>query len=173
MPPILKNREENRKENQEKNQDVDDTQALPSELKPSLAGRKNISWQRFRRGVAAHPRLLQLAVLLLLMGSTSAVLLYFLFRGAWPNHPDNAAILGSILKMELSREDSRAIHDDNTQRVVTRTFSTLERYVEADGWTWMNRFGSTITYGQQDQRLIASCSPYSPLYVICDLSEIP
>jgi hypothetical protein len=37
----------------------------------------------------------------------------------------------------------------------------------------MNRFGSTITYGQQDQRLIASCSPYSPLYVICDLSEIP
>jgi hypothetical protein len=167
MPPILENRE--------KKQAVDDAKALPSDIEasPSLARTKIIAWQRFRTGVAAHPRLLQVAILLLLMGSTSAMLLYFLFRGAWPNHPDNVAILGSILKMELGREDSRAIHEDNAQRVVTRTFSTLERYVEADGWTWMNRFGSTITYGQQDQRLIASCSPYSPLYVICDLSEIP
>lgn len=175
MPPILENRE--------KDQEVDDAKALPSELDSSSSvartkahvqhNRWDNQWRRFRTGISAHPRLLQLAILLMLMGSTSAVLLYFLFRGAWPNHPDNVAILGSILKMELGREDSRAIHEDNAQRVVTRTFSTLERYVEADGWTWMNRFGSTTTYGQQDQRLIASCSPYSPLYVICDLSEIP
>ncbi len=134
---------------------------------------KHSHWRKLRMGVASHPRLIQLTVLLILLSATSTVLLYDLFKGAWPQHQDNADILGSILKMELGRESSRAIHEDNAQRVVTRSFSTLESYVEADGWKWLNRVGSTMTYGKQEQRLIASCSPYSPLYVICDLSEIP
>jgi hypothetical protein len=144
-----------------------DSSASTQVTKPRL-------WRKLRRGVSNHPRLLvQLAVLLMLLGGTSTMLLHSLFKGAWSQHQDNVAILGSILKMELGHENSRAIPDDNTQRVVTRSFSTLESHVEADGWKWLNRFGSTITYGKRDQRLIASCSPYSPLYVICDLSEIP
>lgn len=128
--------------------------------------------RKVRNGIARHPRLVQAAILLSLVGGTGLVLIYFLFRGAWLEHEDNSAILNSILKMEMEREDSRTINGDE-QRLVTRTFSSLEPRVEADGWTWINRFGSTITYGKQDQRLIASCSPYSPLYIICDLSEIP
>ncbi len=128
--------------------------------------------RKIRNGITHHPRLVQVAIFLTLISGTGLVMLYFLFRGAWPKHEDNTAILNSILKMELNRENIQTIDGDN-QRVITRTFSSLEPAVEADGWTWINRFGSTITYGKQDRRLIASCSPYSPLYIICDLSEIP
>ncbi len=134
-------------------------------------------WRRFRNTVARHPKLTQLALLLTLAGGTSIVLLTLLFRGAWSGHQDNLAILSTILKMELSRADSLPLNTsplkENEQRLVTRTFSTLEPHLETDGWAWINRFGSTMTYGKQDQRLIVSCSPYSPLYIICDLSEIP
>jgi hypothetical protein len=135
---------------------------------------KNLSFgHKLRNRILAQPRLIQLAIALMLLGGTSALLLYILFRGAWPQHQDNKVILSSILKMELGRDSSRVIDENDAQRVVTRSFSTLESYLAADGWTWINRFGSTITYGKQNQRLIASCSPYSPLYTICDLSEIP
>ena len=118
-----------------------------------------------------HSTLTQIVTFLAAASGTSLVLVCFLFRGAWSEHKDNFAILNAIFKMEASRESSLAI-GDSEQRVVTRTFSTLEPHLEADGWQWINRFGSTITYGKQDQRLIASCSPYSPLYIVCDFSEI-
>ena len=105
------------------------------------------------------------------MGGTSLVLLYLLFRGAWSDRDDNVAVLSNILKMELSREDARVLNE-SPERVITHTFKTLEPHVEADGWTWVNRFGNTITYGKQNQRMIAACRPYSPLYMICDLGEI-
>lgn len=133
---------------------------------------KQSSWRKSRKTLIHHPQLVQLALFLTLMSGASAVLLCLLFKGAWVSHQDNFAILSSITKMELSREDARAVNGDS-ERLVTRTFATLEPSLKADGWSWINRFGSTMTYGKQDQRLIASCSPYSPLYIICDLSEIP
>ncbi len=168
--PTLENRETENRETENREAAANQPSAEPA-IAATVA--KPSRWRKLRTGISKHPRLIQLAVLLLLLGGTSAVSLYCLFKGAWPKHQDNVAILGSILKMELSRENSRAIDDNNTQRVVTRSFASLEEYVEADGWKWLNRFGSTMTYGKQEQRLIASCSPYSPLYVICDLSEIP
>ena len=74
--------------------------------------------------------------------------------------------------MELGRNSALEI-DENPQRVVTRSFTSLEPYVTNDNWEWHNRFGSTITYTKPDRWLIASCSPYSPLYLVCDLSEVP
>lgn len=124
------------------------------------------------RAITRHPRITTTALLLILASGTGIVLLCLLFKGAWSGHRDNVAVLQTILKMELEREDTLAINDD-AQQVVTRTYLTLEPHVAQDDWTWINRFGSTITYGKQDQRLIASCSAYSPLYLICDLSEIP
>ncbi|MGC1307051.1 MAG: hypothetical protein WA885_07460 [Phormidesmis sp.] len=130
------------------------------------------TWRRTCRIVAAHPRLISTLLLITAASGTSVFLLYQLFKGAWPNYQDNAVILETIAKMELRRESARAIKAD-PERVVTRTYLTLEPYLEPDGWTWIDRFGSTSTYSRQDQRLIASCSPYSPLYLVCHLSEIP
>lgn len=103
---------------------------------------------------------------------TAFFLLYTLFEGAWSVNQDNFAILQTIFKMELGRESTLAINE-NPQRVMTRSFTSLEPYVAKDNWEWRNRFGSTITYANQERLLIASCSPYSPLYLVCDLSEIP
>lgn len=136
--------------------------------KPKVRG-----WQKLGKAIARHPRITTTALLLALASGTGIVLLCLLFKGAWSGHQDNVGILHTLLKMELAREDTLAINDDDTQQVITRTYLTLEPYVAQDDWTWINRFGSTITYGKQDQRLIASCSAYSPLYLICDLSEIP
>lgn len=138
-----------------------------SKLKNSKPSRRKRAWGRIGR----HPRLVTAAVLLSLASGTGLLLLYLLFRGAWSGHQDNLAILHTIFKMEIAQEDTLEI-DGNPQQVVTRTYLTLEPHVEHDGWMWINRFGSTITYGKHDQRLIASCSHYSPLYLICDLSEI-
>ena len=124
------------------------------------------------RVIAHHPRITQLVLLLAFISGTSVFLLYSLFKGAWSPEQDNLKILSTILEMEVSRESTIAIEGDNNQ-VLTRSFQSLEPYVEEDGWTWVNRFGSTITYRKQEQTLIASCSPYSPLYMICSLSEIP
>lgn len=127
--------------------------------------------RRIRNFVGRHPVLTQTLAFSAITGGTSLVLLCILFKGAWSDHKNNLAILNAIFKMETSRQSTLMVNDDS-QKVVTRTFSTLEPHLEDDGWTWINRFGSTITYGKQDQRLIASCSPYSPLYIVCDLSEI-
>lgn len=139
-----------------------------SPARPSLAAQL----RSVGSAVASHPRLVSLLALLLVAGGTGICLLYLLFRGALSQHQNNAVILQTIWKMEIERKDAIALKN-NPDRIVTRTFLTLEPHVEADGWTWINRFGSTITYGRQEQRMIASCSPYSPLYLICDLSEIP
>ncbi|MGB3300705.1 MAG: hypothetical protein WBA76_20770 [Phormidesmis sp.] len=149
------------------------TDLLPANAKSALAvASKPSRWHSIRKAIAQHPQLAQIALFLTIISGTSAVLLCILFKGAWSSHQDNFAILSSIVKMELGGEDSRAINS-NSEQLITRTFVTLEPSLEADGWSWINRFGSTMTYGKQDQRLIASCSPYSPLYIICDLSEIP
>jgi hypothetical protein len=129
-------------------------------------------WYRFRAGVARRPWLLQVPLLLLVISGTGLFLMHSLFKGAWSQHRDNFAILRTIFVMELSRDDALALKGDS-QQVITRAYGSLEPYLATDGWVWINRFGSTITYGREDQRLIASCSPYSPLYLICDLSEIP
>ncbi|MEL7226831.1 MAG: hypothetical protein AAGL17_18850, partial [Cyanobacteria bacterium J06576_12] len=94
------------------------------------------------------------------------------FKDAWSPQYDNLVILKTIFKMELNREDTRMVGED-PQQVITRSYQSLEPYVEDDGWVWVNRFGGTITYGKQEQRLIASCDAYSPLYLVCNLSEIP
>ncbi len=144
-----------------------------SKLKESkLKSPKPSRWTKARRRIARHPRLVTTVVLLSLASGTGLFLLYLLFRGAWSSHQDNLAILHTIFKMEIAQEDTLEI-DQNPQQVVTRTYLTLEPHVGHDGWMWVNRFGSTITYGKYEQRLIASCSSYSPLYLVCDLSEIP
>ncbi|MEL6604233.1 MAG: hypothetical protein AAFP20_13520 [Cyanobacteria bacterium J06614_10] len=120
--------------------------------------------------IARHPRLIQAAVLLTLASGVGVFLLCLLFKEAWSPEKDNVTVLRTIFKMEIERRDTLPITD---AQVVTRSYETLDPYVGEEGWTWVNRFGSTLTYGKQDQRLIASCSPYSPLYLICSLSEIP
>ena len=128
--------------------------------------------RRLGSAFVRHPRLAQTAILLVLATGTGAFLLFSLFRGAWSPHQNNIGVLTTIFKMELNREDTRII-EENPQQVITRSYRSLEPYVANDDWVWINRFGSTITYGRKDQRLIASCSAYSPLYLICNLSEIP
>ncbi|MEL6454705.1 MAG: hypothetical protein AAFQ40_08310 [Cyanobacteria bacterium J06623_5] len=133
--------------------------------------------------IARHPRLIQVAVLLILTSGVGVFLFWLLFKGAWSPEKDNVTVLRTIFKMEFERQDTLPITDGNADetaeapvtdgQVVTRSYETLDPYVEEAGWTWVNRFGSTLTYGKDEQRLIASCSPYSPLYLICSLSEIP
>ena len=139
---------------------------------PEKGPSKRSRLRRLGRAIAHYPNLAQMLIFMMAIGGTSLVLLGLLFRDAWSDRHNNTAIISAILKMELAREDFRVI-ESSPERVVTHTFATLEPHVEADGWTWINRFGNTITYGKQDQRMIASCSPYSPLYVVCDLGEIP
>lgn len=128
--------------------------------------------RRVSRFMARHPRWVQAFLLLALTSGTGCFLLYSLFRGAWTPERDNLTILQTIFKMEIKRDSTRII-DGDPQQVVTRSYQSLEPYMEEDGWIWVSRFGSTITYGSQNKRLIASCSPYSPLYMVCSLSEIP
>lgn len=143
----------------------------PTAPTPSPAPTPN-HWQRRCVALTHHPWLITTAGFLALISGTSLFLLFLLFRGAWSQHQNNVAILQTILKMELTRKDTWTLGDDS-QQVVTRTYLTLEPHFSQSGWVWINRFGSTITYGNQDRRMIVSCSPYSPLYLICDLSEIP
>lgn len=144
--------------------------ARPIAFKPKKAKKGRL--RKVGSAIARHPRITQSVLLLALISGTSLFLLYSLFKGAWSSEQDNLKILNTILKMEIARESAIALEDSSNQ-VVTRSFQSLEPYVENDGWTWVNRFGSTITYSKQEQLLIASCSPYSPLYMICSLSEIP
>lgn len=139
---------------------------------PEVGQRQPSRLRRIGKAIVRHPKLVQFFTLLLLAGGTGIFLLYLLFRGAWSTHEDNITLLRAIWLMETGRESTRII-DDSPQRVITRSYETLDPYVEADGWTWVNRFGGTITYGKQEKRLIASCGAYSPLYLICSLSEIP
>ena len=148
----------------------DAKQPATAELKSTVS--KPNRWRRMRMTAARHPRLVQFGILSAIATATLCFLLYSLFKGAWSANQDNFAILQTIFKMELGRNSTLAI-DDNPQRVVTRSFTSLEPYVAEDDWEWRNRFGSTITYAKQDRWLIASCSPYSPLYLVCDLSEVP
>ena len=148
------------------NTQIKPTSALASTvIKPS-------AWRRLRMTVARHPRLVQFGFLSAIATGTACFLLYSLFKDAWSPDQNNLAILQTIFKMELNRDSAQPIEGD-PQRVVTRSFTSLEPYVAQEDWQWRNRFGSTTTYQKQDRWLIASCSPYSPLYLICDLSEIP
>lgn len=133
---------------------------------------KPSAWRRLRMSAARHPRLVQFGLLSTIAAGTTCFLLYSLFKGAWSSNQNNFAILQTIFKMEAGRNSTLPI-DGDPQRVVTRSFTSLEPYVAQDDWAWRNRFGSTITYQNQDRWLIASCSPYSPLYLVCDLSEVP
>jgi len=144
----------------------------PKQLPSKPASRKPSRLSKLGRAIAHHPNISQTLLFLTATGGATLVLLCLLFKGAWSDRHNNPAIISAILKMELAREDVRVI-ESAPERVVTHSFDTLEPHVEADGWEWINRFGNTITYGKQDQRMIASCSPYSPLYMICDLGEIP
>ncbi|PZO55547.1 MAG: hypothetical protein DCF15_10240 [Phormidesmis priestleyi] len=134
-------------------------------------------WRMMTAILARHPRILTGLVLLAIASSTSAFLGYQLFKGALTYHRDNLAILRTLLKMELAQASALPLEND-PQQLITRTYSTLEPHLEADGWQWVNRFGSTSTYAKQNQtkqnqQLIVSCSSYSPLYLICNISEIP
>ncbi|MEO1387694.1 MAG: hypothetical protein AAFV85_10015 [Cyanobacteria bacterium J06634_6] len=124
------------------------------------------------QAIARHPKITQAVVLLILISGTGVFLLYLLFRDAWSPEHDNIGVMRTIFQMETQRESTLPL-EDNPQQVVTRSYQTLENSVEADGWVWINRFGSTITFGKQEQRMIASCSPYSALYLVCNLGEIP
>lgn len=152
------------------------TRETAADLSPTASPIASVAkpsrWRRICTQVKRHPKLVTTACLLSLLGATGVFLLYLLFKGAWSQDKNNVAILHTILKMELAREDTLAIEDD-PQQVVTRTYLTLEPHVGTDGWQWINRFGGTTTYGKQNQRLIASCAPYSPVYLVCNLSEIP
>ncbi len=186
MPPMLKAREINQcspaldpaedpaevvytevKENSERLDNSLTNNSLPMAiiLRPNR-------WRRITARIAHHPKILTGLALLAIASSTSAFLGYQLFKEALANHRDNIAILRTLLEMELAQASALPIEND-PQQLITRTYSTLEPYLEADGWQWVNRFGSTSTYVKPNQQLIVSCSPYSPLYLICDTSEIP
>lgn len=166
--PLLTAREKGTRETEKALKGSESTTSVAIESKQLKASRL----RRIGSAIARHPRLTQTFLLLAIASGTGLFLLYSLFKGAWSPEQDNLKILHTIFKMETSRESTLTI-DGDEQQVVTRSFRSLETYVETDGWIWINRFGSTITYGEQEQRLIASCSPYSPLYMICSLSEIP
>ena len=144
----------------------------PAANEPVSTVSKPSNWRRLRMTAARHPRLIQFGVLSAIATSTACFLLYSLFKGAWSANQDNFAILHTIFKMEIGRDSTLAI-EGNPQRVITRSFTSLEPHVAQNDWEWSNRFGSTTTYQKQDRWLIASCSPYSPLYLVCDLSEVP
>lgn len=156
------------------------TQAATTKPKPTESAAnqpvstvsKPTAWRRFRMTTQRHPRLVKLGLFSAIATTTAFLLLYSLFKGAWSADRDNFAILQTIFKMELGRDSTLAING-NPQRVITRSFTSLEPHVAQEDWEWSNRFGSTITYQKQDRWLIASCTPYSPLYLICDLSEVP
>lgn len=150
------------------------SEALVGEISSDgeISQKKKGGWRRFAGTILRYPNVAQVLLFLVVMGGTSLVLLCLLFKGAWSDRDNNLKVINTILKMELQREDARML-ETSPERIVTHTFKTLEPHVEADGWTWVNRFGNTITYGKQEQRMIASCRPYSPLYMICDLGEIP
>lgn len=137
---------------------------------------ENLPLQRLRqlrRWLGQHPKIVQLACLITLTSGTTFVLLALLFKGAWTTYPDNnLAVLRSIFLMETSRDTARTIANDDSQ-VVTRSFNSLDPYLSADDWSWVNRFGNTVTYTREDEHLIASCRSYSPVYMVCNLSEIP
>ncbi|MEM9152428.1 MAG: hypothetical protein AAGB19_18500 [Cyanobacteria bacterium P01_F01_bin.3] len=147
------------------------TVITPSPITTEPAQPKFSRLRHVGQAIARHPRITQAAVLLMLTTGTGVFLLYSLFKGAWSPHQDNIGILTTIFKMEMRRENTQLI-DDNPQQVITRSYKSLESHVSDDNWVWINRFGSTVTYGRQEQRIIASCSAYSPLYLICSLSEI-
>ncbi len=148
-------------------------QAIRSSLNPlPLASSKSNRSNRVGATMARHSTLIQIALSLVLVSGTGCFLLYLLFRGAWSPDKDNVSILRTIFKMEVSRKNTLTLEGD-PQQVVTRSYQSLEPYVAAENWIWINRFGDTVTYGKQDQRLIASCSAYSPLYLVCNLGEIP
>ncbi len=129
--------------------------------------------RRIGSAIARHPNLAHLILTLALLAGGSSFFLYGLFKQDWSPEKDNQAILKAIVKLEFGRKNVLPIANDDSERVVTRSYADLDPYVEIDGWAWINRFGSTLTYGRADERLIASCSTYSPLYLVCNLSEVP
>ena len=178
-PGDIKLKDAKRKDAKRKDTKLKDTKLKDAKRKDTepigptaAASQKTSGWRKLGNAIKRYPNVSQLLLFFALIGGTSLILLTMLFKDAWSDRYNNIAILRAILTMELSREETRVI-EDSPERVVTHTFKTLEPHVEADGWVWINRFGNTITYGKQDQRMIASCSPYSPLYMICDLGEIP
>ncbi|MEO0771310.1 MAG: hypothetical protein AAFY72_18140 [Cyanobacteria bacterium J06649_4] len=148
------------------------TATSPAIASTEVHPKKPSRLRRAGKAIARHPKLTQFFILLTLASGTTLFLLYLLFRGAWSTHQENLPVLRAIWLMETKRESTWAMNE-SPQRVVTRSYDTLEEYVEKDDWTWVNRFGATITYSKQDKRMIASCRPYSPLYLTCNLSELP
>jgi len=150
------------------------TTTVPSPViaSPEVRLKKPSRLRRMGSAIARHPKLTQFFILLTLTSGTTLFLLYLLFRGAWSTHQENLPVLRAIWLMETKRESTWAM-DEETQRVVTRSYETLEKHVQKDDWTWVNRFGATITYSKQDKRMIASCRAYSPLYLTCNLSKLP
>ncbi|MEM8505009.1 MAG: hypothetical protein AAF716_17875 [Cyanobacteria bacterium P01_D01_bin.1] len=140
---------------------------------PSAGGRRRSPLRWIGNTIARYPNFIQLVLTLVLLTGTSSFLLYRLFRDAWSPDKDNQAILETIATMEFERKNVLPIENSSSEQVVTRSYVDLDPYLAAQGWMWINRFGSTITYGRNDERLIASCSTYSPLYLVCNLSEIP
>ena len=144
-----------------------------SQPKPEAAPKQRFKVVRGTgRFIRRHPRFSQTLLVLMIVGGTGLFLLHSLFREAWSSERDHLSVMRTIFDLETAREDALPI-DDDLQQVITRSYQDLEPYVAEEGWVWENRFGSTITYAKQDKHLIASCGPYSALYMICNLSEVP
>lgn len=140
---------------------------------PPADGRRRSLLRRIGSTITRYPSLIQIVLTIVLLTGTSSFLLYRLFRDAWSPDKNNQAILEAIATMEFERKNVLPIENSSSEQVVTRSYIDLDPYLKVEGWMWINRFGSTITYGRNDERLIASCSTYSPLYLVCNLSKIP
>ncbi|MEM7795305.1 MAG: hypothetical protein AAF579_12760 [Cyanobacteria bacterium P01_C01_bin.118] len=92
------------------------------------------------------------------------------FQSALRQESDLLVILGTILRLELSRADALAINGD-TQRLLVRNNAGLQHHLEAQGWTWVDQMGALTIYRQNSQFMHANCSMYSRFYMICDLEN--
>jgi hypothetical protein len=90
------------------------------------------------------------------------------FGAALDQESDSLAILGTILRLELSRADVLAI-EGNKQRLLVRNNTALQHHLEAQGWTWTDQMGALSTYHQTSQVMYANCAMYSRFYMICNL----
>ena len=92
------------------------------------------------------------------------------FQSALTQESDPLVILGTILRLELSRADALAINGDE-HRLLVRNNAALKHYLESQGWTWVDQMGALTTYRQNSQFIHANCGMYSRFYMICDLEN--
>lgn len=101
-----------------------------------------------------------------------ASLFFLQFGTALRQEKDTPDILKAAFEIELNSTDVTTINS-NPKRLLVRSFDALKIYLEQQGWTWADQFGSAVIYHKGNLRLDADCGMYSRNYMICDLGKIP